>query len=299
MTTLAQIKPTPLWREYWALTKPKVVAMLMVTALVGMFLAPHELLPLSHYLAAVVGLWAGMASAASINQWVDQRIDAIMARTQGRPLVQGSLSGAAALSFAAVLAAISMITLTLWVNPLTAWLTAIGMVGYAGIYTRYLKRATPQNIVIGGLSGALPPLLGWAAVTGEMSAHAWLLVLIIFVWTPPHFWALAIHRRDEYAKAGIPMLPVTHGVKLTKDLVWYYTVLLALVTLMPFLIGMSGVIYLAGASVFALLFMKEAWILRSTDREGQAMRTFGFSLVYLLGLFMALLLDRAWYLLSV
>lgn len=299
MTTLAQIKPTPLWREYWALTKPKVVAMLMVTALVGMFLAPHELLPLSHYLAAVVGLWAGMASAASINQWVDQRIDAIMARTQGRPLVQGSLSGAAALSFAAVLAAISMITLTLWVNPLTAWLTAIGMVGYAGIYTRYLKRATPQNIVIGGLSGALPPLLGWAAVTGEMSAHAWLLVLIIFVWTPPHFWALAIHRRDEYAKAGIPMLPVTHGVKLTKDLVWYYTVLLALVTLMPYLIGMSGPIYLAGASVFALLFMKEAWILRSTDRQGQAMRTFGFSLVYLLGLFMALLLDRAWYLLSV
>lgn len=298
MTTLAQIKATPLWREYWALTKPKVVAMLMVTALVGMFLAPHELLPLSHYLAAVVGLWAGMASAASINQWVDQRIDAIMARTQGRPLVQGSLSGAAALSFAAVLAAISMITLTLWVNPLTAWLTAIGMVGYAGIYTRYLKRATPQNIVIGGLSGALPPLLGWAAVTGEMSAHAWLLVLIIFVWTPPHFWALAIHRRDEYAKAGIPMLPVTHGVKLTKDLVWYYTVLLALVTLMPFLIGMSGVIYLAGASVFALLFMKEAWVLRSSNREGQAMRTFGFSLVYLLGLFMALLLDRAWYLLS-
>ncbi len=299
MTTLAQTSSTPLWREYWALTKPKVVAMLMVTALVGMFLAPHSVLPLSHYLAAVVGLWAGMASAASINQWVDQRIDAIMARTQGRPLVQGSLSGAAALSFAAVLAAISMITLTLWVNPLTAWLTAIGMVGYAGIYTRYLKRATPQNIVIGGLSGALPPLLGWAAVTGEMSAHAWLLVLIIFVWTPPHFWALAIHRRDEYAKAGIPMLPVTHGVKLTKDLVWYYTVLLALVTLMPYLIGMSGPIYLAGASVFALLFMKEAWILRSTDRQGQAMRTFGFSLVYLLGLFMALLLDRAWYLLSV
>ncbi len=299
MTTLAETNSTPLWREYWALTKPKVVAMLMVTALVGMFLAPHEVLPLSHYLAAVVGLWAGMASAASINQWVDQRIDAIMARTQGRPLVQGSLSGAAALSFAAVLAAISMITLTLWVNPLTAWLTAIGMVGYAGIYTRYLKRATPQNIVIGGLSGALPPLLGWAAVTGEMSAHAWILVLIIFVWTPPHFWALAIHRRDEYAKAGIPMLPVTHGVKLTKDLVWYYTVLLALVTLMPYLIGMSGPIYLAGASVFALLFMKEAWILRSTDRQGQAMRTFGFSLVYLLGLFMALLLDRAWYLLSV
>ncbi len=299
MTTITQSARGSLWREYWALTKPKVVAMLMVTALVGMFLAPHDMLPLGHYVAAIVGLWAGMASAASINQWVDQRIDAIMARTQGRPLVQGSVSSAAALGFAAVLAAVSMLTLTLWVNPLTAWLTAIGMVGYAGIYTRFLKRATPQNIVIGGLSGALPPLLGWAAVTGEMSAHAWLLVLIIFVWTPPHFWALAIHRRDEYAKAGIPMLPVTHGIKLTKDLVWYYTVLLALVTLMPYLIGMSGLIYLVGASVFAVLFMKEAWVLRSSEREGQAMRTFGFSLVYLLGLFMALLLDRAWYLLSV
>jgi len=294
MSTLPVVNEPPMWREYWALTKPRVVAMLMVTALVGMVLAPHERLPVWQYMAAIVGLWAGMASAAVINQWVDQQIDAVMARTQLRPLVQGSMQGSAALAWAGFLAIVSMVVLTLWVNPLTAWLTALGMVGYAGIYTRYLKRATPQNIVIGGLSGALPPLLGWTAVTGEMSPHAWLLVLIIFVWTPPHFWALAIHRRDEYAKAGIPMLPVTHGIELTKQLVWYYTVLLGLVTLLPYLVGMSGIIYLVGACLFAFLFAREAWILKTTDKPGQAMKTFGFSLVYLLGLFAALLLDHVW-----
>jgi len=292
MTTLPVMQNAPLWREYWALTKPRVVAMLMVTAVVGMVLAPHEPLAPWQYLAAITGLWAGMASAAVINQWVDQQIDAVMARTQQRPLVQGHVQGHAALLWAFFLATLSMVVLTLWANPLTALLTALGMVGYAGIYTRYLKRATPQNIVIGGLSGALPPLLGWVAVTGEMSPHAWLLVLIIFVWTPPHFWALAIHRRDEYAKAGIPMLPVTHGVELTKALVWYYTVLLGLVTLLPYLVGMSGIIYLVGACVFALLFAREAWILKNRDLPGQAMKTFGFSLVYLLGLFSALLVDR-------
>lgn len=294
MAAVPVIQTTSLWREYWALTKPRVVAMLMVTAMVGMVLAPHELLTPWQYLAALVGLWAGMASAAVINQWVDQQIDAVMTRTQQRPLVQGHMQGPAALLWAGFLAALSMVVLVLWVNPLTAWLTALGMVGYAGIYTRYLKRATPQNIVIGGLSGALPPLLGWTAVTGEMSPHAWLLVLIIFVWTPPHFWALAIHRRDEYAKAGIPMLPVTHGVELTKTLVWYYTVLLGLVTLLPYLVGMSGIIYLIGACAFAFLFAREAWILRNRDKPGQAMKTFGFSLVYLLGLFAALLIDHVW-----
>ncbi len=294
MAAVPVIQTTSLWREYWALTKPRVVAMLMVTAVVGMVLAPHELLTPWQYLAALIGLWAGMASAAVINQWVDQQIDAVMTRTQQRPLVQGHMQGPAALLWAGFLATLSMVVLTLWVNPLTAWLTALGMVGYAGIYTRYLKRATPQNIVIGGLSGALPPLLGWTAVTGEMSPHAWLLVLIIFVWTPPHFWALAIHRRDEYAKAGIPMLPVTHGVELTKALVWYYTVLLGLVTLLPYLVGMSGIIYLTGACIFAFLFAREAWILKNRDKPGQAMKTFGFSLVYLLGLFAALLVDHIW-----
>ena len=282
------------WRDYWALTKPRVVAMLLVTAVVGMVLAPHDGVDLAHALLAMLGLWAGMASAAVINQWVDQRIDAVMARTQGRPLVRGRVSGRAALLWAGFLAALSMLVLLVWVNPLTAWLTALGMVGYAGIYTRYLKRATPQNIVIGGLSGALPPLLGWAAMTGEMSAEAWLLVLIIFVWTPPHFWALAIHRRDDYARAGIPMLPVTHGIALTKDLVWYYTILLALVSLLPYLIGMSGLIYLAGAVLMAAGFLREAWLLRRGTREGQAMKTFGFSIVYLLGLFTALLVDHVW-----
>lgn len=294
MAVMSAVNTTPLWREFWVLTKPRVVAMLMVTAVVGMVLAPHDRLPLWQYGAAFLGLWAGMASAAVINQWVDQQIDAVMARTQHRPLVQGQVQSAAALAWAGFLATLSMVVLTVLVNPLTAWLTALGMVGYAGIYTRYLKRATPQNIVIGGLSGALPPLLGWTAVSGEMSPHAWLLVLIIFVWTPPHFWALAIHRRDEYAKAGIPMLPVTHGVALTKDLVWYYTVLLGLVTLLPYLVGMSGLIYLVGASVFACLFAREAWLLKTTEKAGQAMKTFGFSLVYLLGLFAALLIDHVW-----
>ncbi len=294
MATTLTAAAMPGWRDLWALTKPRVVAMLLVTAMVGMVLAPHQPLSLAGYLAAIFGLWAGMASAAVINQWVDQQIDAVMARTQGRPLVQGSISGGVALLWAGLLAAASMLVLTLWVNPLTAWLTAFGMVGYAGIYTRFLKRATPQNIVIGGLSGALPPLLGWAAVTGQMAAEAWLLVLIIFVWTPPHFWALAIHRRDDYAKAGIPMLPVTHGVELTKTLVWYYTILLGLVTLMPYLIGMSGLIYLVSAVVLAVLFMREAWLLKYRSREGQAMKTFGFSIVYLLGLFAGLLLDHLW-----
>lgn len=282
----------PSWRDFWELTKPRVVAMLMVTALVGMVLAPHEWLGVWQYTAAIIGLWAGMASAAVINQWVDQHYDAVMARTQGRPLVQGKVTAAMALGWAGFLAALSMLLLTVWVNPLTAWLTALGMVGYAGIYTRYLKRATPQNIVIGGLSGALPPLLGWAAVTGQMSAEAWLLVLLIFVWTPPHFWALAIHRRDEYAEAGIPMLPVTHGIALTKTLVWYYTILLLVVSVLPYLIGMMGPVYLVAALVFGLGFMREAWRLRYHEREGQAMKTFGFSIVYLLGVFAALLVDR-------
>lgn len=293
MTThIAEMIERPSWRDFWALTKPRVVAMLMVTAVVGMVLAPHEWLSVWQYIAAIVGLWAGMASAAVINQFADQQYDAVMARTQSRPLVKGRVSAAMALTWAGFLAAASMVLLTVWVNPLTAWLTALGMVGYAGIYTRYLKHASPQNIVIGGLSGALPPLLGWAAVTGQMSAEAWLLVLLIFVWTPPHFWALAIHRRDEYANAGIPMLPVTHGIELTKSLVWYYTILLLLVSLLPYFIGMMGPLYLMMAVVFGLGFMREAWRLRYHDKEGQAMRTFGFSIVYLLGVFGGLLLDR-------
>ena len=293
MTThIAEMIERPSWRDFWALTKPRVVAMLMVTAVVGMVLAPHEWLSVWQYTAAIVGLWAGMASAAVINQFADQQYDAVMARTQSRPLVKGRVSAAMALTWAGILAAASMVLLTVWVNPLTAWLTALGMVGYAGIYTRYLKHASPQNIVIGGLSGALPPLLGWAAVTGQMSAEAWLLVLLIFVWTPPHFWALAIHRRDEYANAGIPMLPVTHSIELTKSLVWYYTILLLLVSLLPYFIGMMGPLYLMMAVVFGLGFMREAWRLRYHDKEGQAMRTFGFSIVYLLGVFGGLLLDR-------
>lgn len=280
------------WRDYWALTKPRVVALLMVTAVAGMVLGSNEWLGWAHYIWAFIGLWAGMASAAVVNQWVDQRIDAIMQRTQQRPLVQGQLSSMQAVLWAAALGISSMLILVTQVNVLTAWLTALGMVGYAGIYTRYLKRATPQNIVIGGISGALPPLLGWTAVSNDLAAHAWLLVLIIFVWTPPHFWALAIHRREEYAQAGIPMLPVTHGVEVTKDQIFYYTVLLLLVSLLPYLTGMSGGLYLLCALWCGLGFMHSAWRLKGSQTHQGAMKTFGYSIVYLFVVFAALLLDK-------
>lgn len=282
----------PHWRDYLELTKPRVVMLLMLTAIVGMFMATPEMVPLNVLLLGSFGMACAMGAAAAVNHVVDQRIDGLMARTGNRPIVQGKISPQKALIFATVLSAISMFVLSFFINTLTAFLTLVGIVGYAFIYTLYLKRATPQNIVIGGLAGAIPPLLGWTAVTNQIDPHALLLVLIVFVWTPPHFWALAIHRRDDYAKAGIPMLPVTHGIEYTKSSVLHYTVLLCLCTLLPYLSGMSGLIYLSATLVLNGVFLWYAFKLRFTSANGIAMKTFGYSIVYLMGLFIALLVDH-------
>ncbi|MCC6200903.1 MAG: protoheme IX farnesyltransferase [Moraxellaceae bacterium] len=282
----------PLWRAYWELTKPGVVALLMVTAVIGMFLSTPGMVPLRVLILGSLGMALAMMASAVINQIMDQRIDAIMARTHRRPLVQGRVNTRAALIFAAVLGLLSLVILDVFINRLTAVLTFFGIIGYAFIYTMWLKRATPQNIVIGGLAGAIPPLLGWTAVTGAVHPHALLLVLIIFAWTPPHFWALAIHRRDEYAKADIPMLPVTHGIEFTKTAVLLYTVILFLIALLPYLTGMSGLIYLAGATVLGGIFLVYALRLKFRSDPSVPMKTFGFSITYLFALFLILLVDH-------
>lgn len=282
--------------EYWSLTKPRVVALIIFTAAIGMFLAVPGLPPLQESVLGFLGIWLAAASAATINQLLDARIDAEMARTSWRPIVVGQVTPRQALVFALALAALSMLILLVWVNVLTAVLTFASMIGYAVVYTVYLKHATPQNIVIGGLAGAAPPLLGWSAVTGMQGewdwAHALLLVLIIFVWTPPHFWALAIFRRADYAKALVPMLPVTHGVEYTRWQILFYTVLLVLVTMLPRIIGMSGDLYLGGAAVLGAAFLYYAWRLMDPPDEMYAMKVFGFSIVYLMALFAFLLLDH-------
>ncbi|HQV41285.1 MAG: heme o synthase [Moraxellaceae bacterium] len=293
MTMVAVEKEeAPLWRAYWELTKPGVVALLMVTAVIGMFLSTPGMVPLRVLILGSLGMALAMMASAVINQIMDQRIDAIMARTHRRPLVQGRVNTRAALIFAAVLGLLSLVILDVFINRLTAVLTFFGIIGYAFIYTMWLKRATPQNIVIGGLAGAIPPLLGWTAVTGAVHPHALLLVLIIFAWTPPHFWALAIHRRDEYAKADIPMLPVTHGIEFTKTAVLLYTVILFLIALLPYLTGMSGLIYLAGATVLGGIFLVYALRLKFRSDPSVPMKTFGFSITYLFALFLILLVDH-------
>ncbi|MCD9004722.1 heme o synthase [Luteimonas sp. XNQY3] len=283
-------------RDYWALTKPRVVALIVFTALVGMFLAVPGLPPWKETVFGLLGIWLAAASAAAINHLIDQRIDKVMARTAHRPLATGALRPAQVLVFALALGALSMAILVLLVNMLTALLTFASLIGYAVIYTGWLKRATPQNIVIGGIAGAAPPLLGWAAVTNMQGqwdwAHALLLVLIIFVWTPPHFWALAIFRRDDYARALVPMLPVTHGVAYTRWQILIYTVLLVVITLLPVAIGMSGVFYLGGAVVLGLVFLWYAWRLLDPPDEFFAMRMFNYSVVYLMALFAFLLVDH-------
>lgn len=283
-------------REYWSLTKPRVVALIIFTAAIGMFLAVPGLPPLQESVFGFIGIWLAAASAAAINQLLDARIDAKMARTSWRPIVVGQVTPRQALVFALVLAALSMLILLVWVNLITAVLTFASMIGYAVVYTVYLKHATPQNIVIGGLAGAAPPLLGWSAVTGMQGEWDWpralLLVLIIFVWTPPHFWALAIFRRADYAKALVPMLPVTHGVAYTRWQILFYTVLLVLVTMLPRIIGMSGDLYLGGALVLGAAFLYYAWRLMDPPDEMYAMKVFGFSIVYLMALFAFLLLDH-------
>lgn len=282
--------------QYWELTKPRVVALIVFTALVGMFLAVPGLPPLRESVFGLLGIWLAAASAAAINHLIDQRIDKVMARTAHRPLATGALTPAQVLAFAVFLGAASMAILIALVNPLTAGLTFASLIGYAVVYTGFLKRATPQNIVIGGIAGAAPPLLGWAAVTGMRQpwdwAHALVLVLIIFVWTPPHFWALAIFRRDDYARALIPMLPVTHGVEYTRWQILFYTVLLVLVTVLPWLLGMSGLFYLGGALVLGAMFLWYAWKLLDPPDELFAMKVFNYSVVYLMALFAFLLVDH-------
>jgi protoheme IX farnesyltransferase len=278
--------------QYWALTKPRVVALIVFTAIVGMFLAVPGLPPWRALLFGSLGIWLAAASAAALNHLLDQRADALMARTAHRPLPTGQLNTRQVLAFALALGAISMAILAWLVNPLTAVLTFASLIGYAVVYTVFLKRATPQNIVIGGAAGAAPPVLGWVAVTGEVHPWALLLFLIIFIWTPPHFWALAIYRREDYSRAQVPMLPVTHGVVYTRWHVLYYTILLCLVTMLPWLTGMSGLIYLGGAAVLGAGFLYYAIRLLNPPGERFAMEVFNYSIVYLMALFAFLLVDH-------
>ncbi len=280
------------WRHYFELTKPKVVALITFTAIVGTLLASPGWPPLDALILGNLGIALASACAATINHVLDRRIDEQMARTRGRPFPTGAMNERKALTFAAVLGTTSMVILAFFVNRLTAVLTFASLIGYAVIYTVWLKRATSQNIVIGGAAGAAPPVLGWTAVTNHVDPHALLLFLIIFVWTPPHFWALAIARRDDYAKAGIPMLPVTHGVEYTRLHVLLYTVLLFIVTLLPYLTRMTGLIYLAAALVLNAGFLYYAFALKITAREELPMRVFKFSVTYLMWLFAALLVDH-------
>jgi protoheme IX farnesyltransferase len=300
MTTLTQAS----WSQYYSLTKPKVVYLIVFTAMVGMLLAADGAVPLDIFVFGLLGIGFAAASGAAINHVVDEHIDRIMERTRNRPLASGEIDQKSALIFALSLGALGIAMLVIFVNLLTAILTFFSLVGYALIYTMYLKRATPQNIVLGGAAGAAPPLLGWTAVTGTVDTEALLLFLIIFVWTPPHFWALAIRRRKEYAKAGIPMLPVTHGVEFTKIQILLYTILLVVVTMMPFIVQMSGLIYLAGAIALGIGFLYYAIRLyRDPQPDAIAMKTFGYSIFYLSLLFAFLLVDhyarvfiRGWFL---
>jgi heme o synthase len=288
----AAARQRPVWRDYYQLTKPGVVQLLVFTAIVGMFLSTPGMVPLGALIFGSLGIGLAAASAAVVNQLLDQRIDAQMARTRQRPLPTGRISERDALTFALGLGLAGLGILALLVNPLTAVLTFFSLIGYAVIYTVYLKRATPQNIVIGGAAGAAPPVLGWTAVTNEVSGYALLLFLIIFTWTPPHFWALAIARRADYEQAKIPMLPVTHGVEFTKNFVIYYTILLFIITLLPYLTGMSGPLYLISAVLLGGGFLYYALLLKIDGDRDTAMKTFSYSISYLVALFSFLLIDH-------
>jgi heme o synthase len=281
------------WRDYLELGKPKVVSLIVFTAVVGMFLAVPGLPPLAALVFGTLGIGLAASSAAAINHVVDRRYDEQMARTMGRPIPSGAVTAGQALTYAAVIGVLSMLVLWVLVNPLTAVLTFASLIGYAFLYTVWLKHVTPQNIVIGGAAGAAPPVLGWTAVTGSIDPHALLLFLIIFAWTPPHFWALAIARRDDYARAGIPMLPVAYGVEFTRLHILLYTILLVIVTLLPYLTGMTGLIYLAVAVVLGAVFIRHAIALRRADAPvGLPMQVFRYSINYLMLLFAALLVDH-------
>ena len=280
------------WQAYVALCKPKVVSLIVFTAVVGMFLASPTTVPWDILIYGALGIGLAASSAAAINHVVDHRIDSVMARTMRRPLPKGRISISNAVIFSWFLGTISMGILAFLVNPLTAGLTGLSLIGYGFIYSMFLKRATPQNIVIGGAAGAAPPVLGWTAVTGTLDPNSLLLFLIIFAWTPPHFWALAIYRREDYAAVNIPMLPVTHGVEFTRLHILLYTILLFIISLLPYLVGMSGVFYLVGAVLLGAGFLYHAIRMQYDHEDRLAMQTFSYSIVYLMLMFAFLLIDH-------
>lgn len=293
MELASQLSLSSLAKAYFETTKPKVVFLLVFTAIVGMLLAsPSGVVPLYIFIFASLGIGLAAASGAAINHVVDQYIDGVMGRTKGRPLPSGTLNSQSVLLFALILGSMSMFILSYSINLLTALLTLIALIGYAVIYTMFLKRNTPHNIVLGGAAGAMPPVLGWTAVTGEINSEALLLFLIIFIWTPPHFWALAIRRKNEYAKAGLPMLPVTHGIAFTKIQILLYTFMLLAVSLFPFVTQMSGLIYLSGALSLGIGFIFQAYRLFRAEGDAYAMKTFAYSIFYLGLLFAFLLADH-------
>jgi protoheme IX farnesyltransferase len=289
----SKVKQSASWRDYFDLCKPRVVALLLLTSVVGVVLAsPPGEISLFILVMSTLGIGLGSAAGAAINQIVERESDSRMARTENRPLPKGRVSQQNAFIFAVMMAAASVFVLTAWINVLTAVLTFASMIGYAVIYTMYLKKATPQNIVIGGLAGATPPLLGWTSVTGTIDPHGLLLVLIIYTWTPPHFWALAIHRRDDYAKVNLPMLPVTHGIEFTKYSILGYTILMFMVTLLPYLAYMRGEFYLVSAVLLGLYFFYKVFMLMFSDKKNAAISTFVYSINYLMLLFVAMVVDH-------
>ena len=293
MTTHTAIsKPPSRASQYWALTKPRVTQMAVFCAVIGMFLATEGLPDWRVVVAATIGIWLLTGAAFAVNCLAEREIDARMARTARRPMALGDITVMQTVIFATVIGGAGMWILYTMVNPLTMWLTFVTFIGYAIIYTMILKPSTPQNIVIGGLSGAMPPALGWAAIANEVPMEAWLLVLIIFVWTPPHFWALALYRRDDYAKSGLPMLPVTHGMQFTQFHVWLYSIALAATTLLPFAVHMSGLIYLVSAVILNAVFLHHAWKIYRHYTDLVARKAFTWSIIYLSLLFAALLVDH-------
>jgi len=278
--------------QYWALTKPRVTQLAVFCAVIGMFLASPDLPNWRVVVAATFGIWLLAGAAFAINCLVEREIDSRMARTARRPMARGEISVSQTLVFSGVIGGMGMWVLYTFVNPLTMWLTFATFVGYAVVYTIVLKPATPQNIVIGGLSGAMPPALGWAAIANDVPMQAWILVLIIFVWTPPHFWALALYRRDDYAKSGLPMLPVTHGLKFTQFHIWLYTIALVATSTLPYAVHMSGIIYIVSAMVLGSIFLWYSWQIYRHYDDNVARKTFAYSIIYLSLLFAALLIDH-------
>lgn len=293
MSQTDQVTHEPaIWRDYYELCKPRVVMLMILTSVIGMFLAVPGMVPWDILIIANVGIALSAGSAAAVNHLVDYRVDIQMARTRNRPIAKGRVKPKQAAVFALVIGILGMGLLVVFINTLTAILTLVSLLGYAVIYTLFLKRATPQNIVIGGIAGAAPPLLGWTSVTGQIDGYALLLVLIIFAWTPPHFWALAVHRKKEYAKVDIPMLPVTHGDAYTKLHIFLYTIILILVTMLPFITGMSNWLYLVGALVLGVGFLYWALAMMFSKKAEVGMDTFKYSIVYLMALFAVMLIDH-------